>query len=124
MKNMEQTNNKAIAKLSGFRRLGHNWNGYGCCAWYAGEESEEYIRQVASLLKELPCEVGISPLQNTHIVQIEFENTLWYVEFELNRNHTAKAYEQLYPSDRDCTYTCYWWEIQRLLKEGGNLGGA
>ena len=115
-------NEKAITKLNGFRSLGENWNGYGCCAWYDGEKSEEYIRQVTTLLRTLPYEMQVFPLQNTRIVQIEYQDDVWYIEFELNEDHTANVYEQLYPSDKDREYTCYWWQIAYLLEIGGTIG--
>ena len=115
-------NEKAITKLNGFRSLGENWNGYGCCAWFDGEKSEEYIRQVTTLLRTLPYEMQVFPLQNTRIVQIEYQDDVWYIEFELNEDHTANVYEQLYPSDKDREYTCYWWQIAYLLENGGTLG--
>lgn len=115
-------NEAAITKLCGFRELGENWNGYGCCAWYDGEKSEEYIRQVTTLLRTLPYEMRVFPLQNTRIVQIEYEDLVWYIEFELNEDHTATVYEQMYPSDEDREYTCYWWQIADLLRDGGTLG--
>ena len=116
-------NDEAITRLCSFRRLGENWNGYGCCAWYDGEKSEEYIRQVTTLLRALPFDITfIAPLQGDHIVQIEYEDDVWYIEFELNEDHTASVYEQLYPSDKDREYTCYWWQIAYLLENGGTLG--
>lgn len=114
-------NEAAITKLCGFRELGENWNGYGCCAWYDGEKSEEYIRQVTTLLRTLPFDITfIAPLQDGTIVQIEYEDLVWYIEFELNEDHTATVYEQL--PDKDREYTCYWWQIANLLRDGGTLG--
>lgn len=114
-------NEAAITKLCGFRELGENWNGYGCCAWYDEEKSEEYIRQVTTLLRTLPFDITfIAPLQDGTIVQIEYEDEVWYIEFELNEDHTASVYEQL--PDKDREYTCYWWQIADLLRDGGTLG--
>ena len=113
-------NEAAITKLNLFRRLGENWNGYGCCAWYDGEKSEEYTRQVTTLLRTIPNTVQIFPLQGTHIVQIEYETDVWYIEFELNEDHTANAYEQ-YQSGAEREYTCYWWQIADLLRNGGTV---
>lgn len=115
-------NEAAITKLCGFRELGENWNGYGCCAWYDGEKSEEYIRQVTTLLRTLPFEITfIAPLQDGTIVQIEYEDLVWYIEFELNEDHTASVFEQrIYPT-AEREYTCYWWQIADLLRDGGTL---
>lgn len=121
---MENLNQKAIEKLNSFRRLNYrNWNGYFCEPWYVGEKSEEYIRQVTSLLELLPVELTfIVPLQGGTTVQIEYEDDVWYIEFELNEGHSSNVYEQLYPSDKDIEYTCYWWEISNLLERGGKHG--
>ena len=119
-------NDKAITKLCGFRSLGENWNGYGCCAWYDGEKSEEYIRQVTTLLRTLPYEMQVFPLQNTRIVQIEYQDDDWYIEFELNEDHTAHVYEETGDfgsvTDENREYACYWWQIAYLLENGGTIG--